>query len=44
LKMFVCAKFLFTPGMVLDLEKQDYEGTRTPVSHILWGEWSKRAG
>ncbi|GAB7328106.1 hypothetical protein MBLNU13_g00143t1 [Cladosporium sp. NU13] len=38
MKMFICATFLFTPGMVADLEKQDNEGTRTPVSHILWGD------
>jgi uncharacterized membrane protein YoaK (UPF0700 family) len=38
MKMFICATFLFTPGMVADLEKQDDEGTRTPVSHILWGD------
>ena len=38
MKLFICATFLFTPGMVADLEKQDDEGTRTPVSHILWGD------
>lgn len=38
MKMAVCASFLFTPGMVADLEKQDDKGTATPVSHILWGD------
>jgi len=38
MKMFICASFLFTPGMVADLEKQDDQGTSTPVSHILWGD------
>jgi hypothetical protein len=38
MKMFACTTFLFTPGMVMDLESQDSAGIRMPVSHILWGE------
>jgi hypothetical protein len=36
--MFACTTFLFTPGMVMDLESQDSAEMRMPVSHILWGE------
>lgn len=35
-KMLICVTFLFTPGMVTDLEMQDDKPAS--FSHILWGD------